>query len=194
MEKPKSKETRMAMTPAERGRSCVLIVESDAGDRNNARTALKALGYGGVSEAPNHFAAVEKLNERKFTHILFEAKKTNMPPKEFLEKVFQGYPNCVCIPTSYQPDVDDVFDLLITGARGYLSKPFTIDSMEDAIVMATKGDPISDAVLNAKDRNEALVSILMSSLDKAATTLRQAEQFETPKHLRRGGRRVFSTP
>jgi hypothetical protein len=47
--------------------------------------------------------------------------------------------------------------------------------------MATKGEPISEAVLQARDRNEALVAIMMSSLDKAATILRQSQQFETAK-------------
>lgn len=171
----------LVMTPMERARASVLVIESDAVERNNFRTALKSLGYGVISDAPNHAAALEKLNERKFTHIIFEAKKTNMPSKEFLIKVFEGCPSVVCVPSSYEPNVDDVFDLLIIGAKGYLSKPFTADSVEDAIVMATKGEPIAEAVLNARDRNEALVAITMSSLDKAATTLRQSRQFETAK-------------
>jgi len=159
----------------------VAFVESEAGDRNNLRTCLKSLGYGGLSDAPNHAAALERMNDRKFTHILFEAKKTTMPSIEFLRKVFEGNEDVVAIPSSYEPNVDDVFDLLILGAKGYLVKPFTIDTVEQAIVAATKGEPISDAVLQAKDRNEALVAIMMSSLDKAALLQRQAEQFETAK-------------
>ena len=77
--------------------------------------------------------------------------------------------------------MDDVFNLLILGAKGYLCKPFTIDTVDLAIVNATKGEPIADAVLQARDRNEALVAILMQSLDKAATILRQAQQFETAR-------------
>ena len=179
--KPIGGAADVVMTPAERGKASILIVESDGMERNNMRSALKALGYGGLSDAPNHALALERLGERKFTHIIFEAKKTNMPPKEFLQRVFEGDTSTVCIPSSYEPNVDDVFDLLIMGAKGYLVKPFTIDTVESAIVMATKGEPISDAVLQAKDRNEALVAIMMSSLDKLATLMRQAEQFETAK-------------
>lgn len=174
-------QENLIMSPAERSNSHVLIIEADPMERNNLRTAIKSLGYGGVSDVPNHAMALEKLQQRHFTHIIFDAKKTNMPPRDFLAAALEGGQELVCIPSSYEPNVDDVFDLLIMGARGYLCKPFTIDTVEQAIVMATKGEPIADAVLHAKDRNEALVAIMMGSLDKAATILRQSYQFETAK-------------
>ena len=171
----------LVMSPAERAKSAIMIVESDANDRNNIRSCLKSLGYGGISDAPNHAAALEKMNERRFTHVIFEAKKTNIPSKEFLQKAFESNNGLIALPSSYEPNVDDVFDLLILGAKGYLVKPFTIDTIEEAILHASKGEPLADAVLQAKDRNEALVAILMTSLDKTALLLRQAEQFETAK-------------
>lgn len=174
-------EIAPGMTPAERARASVLMIEPDAMSRSSMRTCLKSLGYGGMSDVPNHAQAIEKLAERKFTHIFFDARKTNMPPKEFLAKVLELDPMCICIPASFEPNVDDVFDLLISGARGYLVKPFTIESVEQSIVTATKGEQLPDMVRNAKDRNEALVAILMSSLDKAATIMRQSLQFETAK-------------
>lgn len=174
-------DTNVVMTTVERSKASVLIVESEPNDRNNMRTTIKNLGYGGVSDVPNHLQALEKVQGRRFTHIIFDAKKTNMPTNEFLKKVLEIDSQTIAIPSSYQPNVDDVFDLLIMGARGYLCKPFTSDTLELAIAMATKGDPIADAVLQAKDRNEALVAIMMSSLDKAATVMRQALQFETAR-------------
>lgn len=169
----------LSLSPGERSKASVLIVESDPADRNSFRQALKSLGYGQVSDAPNHHSALEKLEQRQFTHIIFEARKTNMPVDEFLRKALEGDPKKICIPSSFEPNVDDVFDLLIIGAKGYLVKPFTIDTVDSALVNATKGEPISDVVLSAKDRNEALVAITMQALDKAATTLRQAQKFET---------------
>lgn len=171
----------LAMTPKERAAASILIVESDTLERNNMRQALRSLGFGMISDSPNHAAALEKLDERRFTHLIFEAKKTNMPANEFLTKVFQGYPEIVAIPSSYEPSVDDVFDLLIMGAKGYLVKPFTVDAVDQAVLAATKGDPIADVVLQAKDRNEALIAICMASLDKVATLIRQSYQFDTAK-------------
>lgn len=171
----------VTLTPLERNRLCVLVVEPDALERNNLRAALKGIGCGGIGDAPSHAAAIERLEQRKFTHIVFDAKKTNFPVKDWLKKVLEMDPTMVAIPSSREPNVDDVFDLLIMGAKGYLCKPFTYDSVEAAIAMATKGEPISEAVLNAKDRNEALVAVMMATLDKAATVMRQAYQFETAK-------------
>ncbi len=175
------KGTELRMTSRERAKANVLVIEADAMERNNLKTALKSLGYGGLSDVANHAAAFDKLEQRHFTHVLFDAKKTNMPPKDFLAKLLEMESGVVAIPSSYDPKIDEVFDMLIMGARGYLVKPFTTDTVEHAVVMATKGEPISDLVLQAKDRNEALVAIMMASLDKAATILRQAAQFETAK-------------
>jgi len=171
----------LTMSPSERQNASVLVIDPDAIERNNYRTALKQLGYGGVSDCPNHLSAFEKLEQRHFSHVIFVARDSNMPVKDFVQKILEAHPKMVCIPASSQPNVDDVFDLLIMGAKGYLVKPFTMDSLDDAVVNATKGEPISDAVLQAKDRNGALVAIVMQSLDRAATTLRQAQQFETAR-------------
>ncbi len=181
MEKAKGFASELNLSVSERQASCVLCIEPDSLERNNFRSALKTLGYGGVSDCANHLSAFEKIEQRHFTHIIFSARDTNMPVKEFVSKILESKPEMICIPSSSQPNVDDVFDLLILGAKGYLCKPFTIDTLDDAIVNATKGEPISDAVLNARDRNSALVAIMMQTLDKAATTLRQAQQFETAR-------------
>lgn len=170
-----------ALTPKERASAVILTVETDRNERQNMRTALKNLGFGGITDVPTHAAALEKIQERPVTHVIFDAKKTNMPPTEFVPKILELDPNVTLIASSFEPSVDDVFELLCLGAKGYLVKPFTVDTVDTAITSATKGDPIAESVKNAKDRNEALVAILMSSLDKTATVMRQARQFDTAK-------------
>lgn len=56
--------------------------------------------------------------------------------------------------------------------------------------MATKGEPVSEMVKQAKDRNEALVAMMMTALDRAATISHQASKYKTaqrelPLHWRR---------
>jgi DNA-binding NarL/FixJ family response regulator len=175
------KENDSQMSMAERSAASILVIETDAQDRTNLKTALKQVAFGNITDAPNHLAGLEKFNDRKFTHVIFDAKKTNYPMRDWLSKVFELCPNIIAIPASGSPSVDDVFDLLVIGAKGYLVKPFTFDTVDQAVVMATKGEPISEAVLKARDRNDALVAIMMSSLDKFSTIYRQSQQFETAK-------------
>jgi DNA-binding NtrC family response regulator len=169
------------MSAAERQRSIILVIEPEPNDRSNFRNTIRDLGFGTITDVPNHAQGLERIRERAVTHIIFDARSTNMPTVEFVEKALEQDSNLILIPASWEPNVDAVFDMLILGARGYLVKPFTVDSVENAIVSASKGEPIADAVRQAKDRNEALVAIMMSSLDKTATVLRQAQKFETAK-------------
>lgn len=177
------------MSPADRERARILFVEADATARNHLRTMLNGLGYTNLIEAPNHMTALQKLGERKPTHVIFEAKKTNMPVDEFLVQVVKGDSGIIAIPTSADPTIDDVFGLLTLGARGYIVKPFNADAIEEAIGLATKGEGISEAILFARDRNEALASLIGASLGQLATAMRQAPQYESaarevPKRLR----------
>ncbi len=176
------KDTTLKMSPAERAACTILVVESDPAEANHMREALKNLGYTSLSDAPSHHIALEKISGRQFSHIIFDAKKnSNYPLKAWLTKVFDIDSRIIALPTSANPSVDDVFDLLVVGARGYLVKPFTFEGVDHAVIQATKGEPISDRVLGARDRNEALVAMMMTSVDRLATVFRQAQQFETAK-------------
>ena len=176
------KDNCIKMSPGERAACTVLVVENDPGDASHMREALKGLGFSAISDAPNHHLALEKLGSRQFTHLIFDAKKnSNYPMKDWLTKVFEVDSSIIALPSSANPNTDDVFDLLVIGARGYLVKPFTFEGIDSALVMATKGEPISDRVLGAKDRNEALVAMMMTSVDRLATVFRQSKQFETAK-------------
>jgi len=169
------------LTDAERKNASILVVEPEASLRNSLRQMLIRLGYGTVSDASDHVQALKKIEERRFSHVIFEAKRTSMPANDFLTKVIELDSSVVSIATSWEPNVDDVFGLLIIGARGFIVKPFTEESVDESIIMASKGEPISDAILYAKDRNEALASLIMTQLDKLATTLRQSVHFETAR-------------
>jgi DNA-binding NarL/FixJ family response regulator len=191
--KAKKKDDSSILSYQEKQAASILVVESDPNHRAAMRTALKDLGFGGFSDVSSHAIGLERVQDRKFTHVVFDAKATNMPPEEFLAKVLEMEADAICIPASFEPNVDNVFDMLIMGARGFLVKPFTIETVDASINAASKGEPIADTIAHAKDRNEALVAVVMSSLDKAATLLRQSRQFETARveipramnHLRR---------
>lgn len=169
------------MSSEERRQSSVLIIDDNPADRISIRQALSALGFLNYTDASDHASGLSKIQERKVTHVIFSAPKTNMTASEFLNKALEMDPAIVSVATSYNPTIDDVFSLLMIGARGYLVKPFTSDTISESLNWATNGQPLNDAILFAKDRNEALASLVLSSLDKLALTMRQARQFDTAK-------------
>jgi response regulator RpfG family c-di-GMP phosphodiesterase len=170
-----------SITPSERKRSSVLIVEPDPNARGNMKGTIKALGYGGISEAINHGQALDKLKERSYAIVLFDARKTNISAVDFLTQVLKLDKESVAIPMSNAPRIDDVFNLLSMGAKGFLAKPFTMDSVDESMTWAVKGEPIAEVVLKAKDRNEALVAMMIAAFDTVSTLLRQAPEFDTAK-------------
>lgn len=176
-----SHASSLTMTGAERARTAIMVVEPEPNFRSTLKQSLGALGFPQVYDAPNFVTALKKLDDRKITHLIFDAKPNVMTPEEFLSKIFEWDEHVIAIPASAEPSVDDVFNLLILGARGFMVKPFTTDTIDDAITMATKGEPISDSILHAKNRNEALASLALSSLYRLTTVMRQAQQFETAR-------------
>ncbi len=170
-----------SMSAAERRAAAILIVDSAAPVRQAVRQALIDIGFSSVFETADHVHALERIEQQPITHVIFDARKTNMPAKEFLLKTMEYSREIITIPLSSEPTIDNVFDLLVVGARGYIVKPFTQESLDEAVIMATKGEPISQSILYARNRNEALASLIMASLDQLATVLRQAPKFETAR-------------
>ncbi|MCI5065911.1 response regulator [bacterium] len=180
-EKSFERTRTLTLSSKERQAITILIVEPEASLRQNLRQSLLGLGYGGVSDASDHAQALQKIEDRNFTHLIFDAKISKISPLEFITRALDLDPKMTALASSYEPTVDDVFDLLIAGAKGYLVKPLTAEALDETIVMSTKGEPISDAVLNAKNRNEALAALVLSALDNLATILRQSQHFQTAK-------------
>ncbi|MCS6893841.1 MAG: response regulator [Deltaproteobacteria bacterium] len=174
-------QTSLTLTTAERRSISILVVDNNSQDRNLLKQILRNCGFETVYEAVNHSVAQEKMLERKVTHIIFEAKKTTMPVEQFVSQILEVDPKVTLIASSSNPQLDDVFNLLTKGARGYIVKPFTQDGVEHSMVLATKAEPFPEAVLKAKDRNEALAVLVMTALDKLGTVLKQTEEFETAK-------------
>lgn len=169
------------LTDRERQLVSILLLEPDVGLRSTMRAALVSLGYEDIVDAGDYASALAKLEDRSFTHLIFDTRDLHLNAREFLSLVLHKAENLIVIPASSDPTVDEVFDLLIGGARSYLAKPCTAGTLEEAIVWATKGESISEAVLRASTRNEALAMLVLSALSKLALVMRQARNFDTAK-------------
>ncbi|GEM_PF-532112 len=179
------------ISPQEIKSCAVLIIEPDGNARNNLRSAVRTLGFKIISDVPTHGQALTRLKERRYHYVFFDSKKTNVRPDDFLRQLLVQDNETIAIPMSDSPRVDDVFDLFVIGAKGFLVKPFTIDTVEQSMIWAAKGEPMSEIVLYAKDRNEALVAVMISALDTVATLLRQSREFDTALKELPGAMRRF---
>ena len=160
-----------------------ILVISGGGQFNHQMTlALKTIGLGNLSTADSHVRALQRLKERQFRLVIFEAKSTDMSSMDFVVNAVRLEPEIVLIAASGQPQIDDVFGLLKAGARGYLSLPFSTQCVEDIIDRAMEGPPFSDSVLQAPDRNSALAGVVLNSLYRLTVLMRQAREFETAKN------------
>lgn len=157
----------------------VLVVCANGERSSQVRQCLKNLGFSEISAAPNHIEALERFKFRKFTHVLFDAVSKDMPANEFVAQIAEMDKDSIMVAVSESPRVDDVFGLLRAGARHYLVVPFTVDSLEEVLVEASEGPPLSDAVLNAPDRNTALVGVILNNLYRQSVLMRQAREFQS---------------
>lgn len=157
----------------------VLVVHGNSTTNNQLRQTLKLLGFAQISGAPSHVVGLERERERRFTHVFFDAKSSDMPTLEFVQKSFELDEATVLIAVSLEPRVDDVFGLLSAGATGFLVVPFTTDAVEEVLTQASDGPPLSEAVLHAPDRNTALSGVVLNSLYRVSVLIRQAREFPT---------------
>jgi len=168
----------MLMTEHQRRASSMLIVEPVEAERPVTHNAIQSLRFGSVSVTDSFANALERFRERRFTHVLFSTADNSMPGPAFVANLLENDPRVIAVPCSRDPRTEEVFELLQVGARGFIVKPFTPEMLDIGISHATNGEPISDVVLQAKDRNEAFAALIAGCLDRLAVALRQGRQYE----------------
>lgn len=178
-EKQVAQRAKSSYAGKNRNQTSVMLICSNRMTSGQVRQAIKSIGFSKISTVQSHVQAYERLRTRNFELILFDAKGTDMPSKEFVEKAVEMDPNVIMIAISSEPSVDDVFGLLKAGARAFLAIPFTVESTEEVLVRAQEGPPLSEAVLNAPDRNSALVGVILNNLYRVSVLMRQAREFDT---------------
>lgn len=163
----------------DRSHSHILVVCAQGSTSGQVRQALKSVGYSNIASAPSHLQGLNKTRLRNFSHVLFDAKHTDMPTVDFVQQMLELDPKSALIAISEQPRIDDVFGLLRLGARGFVVPPFTIETLENVLHQSTEGPPLSEAVLNAPDRNAAFTSVILNNLYRLSVAMRQADEFPT---------------
>lgn len=160
-----------------RANSTVLLVFVNQNTLMQLRQCLNSLGYRHIMQSSSHYNALERMRERSFSLVFFEASSSNVKAADFVHSARKLDDKSLLIAVSGAPRVDDVFGLLREGARHYIVLPFDVDSVEHVLLSAQEGPPLSDTVLHATDRNVSLATVVINGLDQLAVGMRQARTF-----------------
>jgi DNA-binding NtrC family response regulator len=181
MESSDYKSFQISLSQKEKASFTILLVEPDAEDAEQLRGLFRELGYTAVTYARDHGSAYKLLEERNFSHVVFSARSTNVPVESFVRKLLADKEDAILIPSSYDPNLDNVFELLRMGCRGFLVLPPDQEDLESAMGVATKGEAMSKKILHAVDRNQAFSALMSATLDKLAQVQRDAEKYDVAR-------------
>lgn len=165
-----------------RGEARFLVCEPDRFSRQSLRQSLIQLGYGRISDVCGTDAALEMLEEHSFTHVILEPDQSLISADNLIRLITELQPGTTLITLLSQPTIHDVFQMLASGAKGFLVKPYSVASIDEAITTATVVERIPDVILEAENPTEALTTLILSSLDKLAIIKRQARKFKTAEY------------
>jgi len=140
---------------------------------------MKSIGFTQITTAASHIQGIEKTKVRNFSHIIFDAKSSDMPTFDFVTQMLSLDEKSIMVAISDQPRIDDVFGLLKLGARGFIIPPFTAEMLESVLLQATNGPALSDAVLASPDRNAAFTSIILNNMYRLTVAMRQSKEYPT---------------
>lgn len=174
------KQGKLHLSASEKSNARILIVDADDRDRSALRSLLTQLSFERVTETADLFSAAKKLEERRFSHLLFMIPPDEESGREFLLHALHADPEMACISMSSAPDVDQLFGMLSDGVHGYLLKPFDKANLEETLALATHGERIPPELLRSDNRGQVLISCIAYELDKAAQTVKDSMQRGTP--------------
>lgn len=141
---------------------------------NPLRSALKSIGFPTVTPFATFTDALESSVLPSCSHVLFDAATDDLPGLEFVNRAVALNRKVIMIVITFDPAMDNVFDLIKAGARGFLVPPPTMESVESVLVSATSGPPISELILKADDRNNAFAVLILNVLFRAASARKEA--------------------
>jgi hypothetical protein len=92
--------------PANERKHCsCLVVDREEASGSLIRGGMRTFGFCEVVGVLDHYAGLKKFSDRRFTHVLFDARDSEVPAQEFLCKVLEISEDIVMIPTSYNPTI-----------------------------------------------------------------------------------------
>ncbi len=100
-----------------------------------------------VGEAANGKEVIEKIKEVSPDVVLMDINMPEMNGLEATEYISNHYPRVVVIIMSVQAEMDYLKKAMVSGAKEYIVKPFTIDVLNETIINTF--DKVKDRVVQS---------------------------------------------
>lgn len=166
-------ESSLSLTPEERRAASILVVGNGLEVTVKQLLGLKFLQ---IRKSLFHNAALRLLIDEEFSHVIYSTQETDLPANLFTEKARRLKHRPILIAASAQPEPDTVCEMLLAGARAFFVLSATSDMLDLVIGEATKGQPITAAILQSPKRNETLLRALLDDIDELAHNLRTSKR------------------
>ena len=112
----------------------ILVVDDTSFMRKMAADCLKQYGHIVIGEAVNGREGIQKYKELQPDIVMMDLNMPEMSGIEAIKEILQINPEAIILVCSASNQQDEIDDALEAGARGYLSKPFNSDHLNDAIL------------------------------------------------------------
>jgi DNA-binding NarL/FixJ family response regulator len=112
----------------------ILVVDDTSFMRKMATDSLRQFGHIVIGEAVNGKDGIQKYIELKPDIVIMDLNMPEMSGIEAIKEILQINPEAAILVCSASNQQDEINDALEAGARGYLSKPFNSDHLNDAIL------------------------------------------------------------
>lgn len=147
------------------------------------RSALKSIGFVNVHQSQSMTEAATLGQSSRVSHILFDLRGADMDSVQFVRNVLATNKGATLVVISENPALDNIFELIKAGTRGFLIPPPTIEGVEAVLLSATAGPPLSESILNAEDRNAAFAQLILTLLYRTASTMKDARGAKSAEQL-----------
>jgi diguanylate cyclase len=144
------------MTPTERDRPHLLIVDDEPGIRNLLKSLL--VDRYECTTADSAEAALGHLQSRKFDLVISDINMGGMTGLELVSHVRESSPDTVVMLVSGDQEIDSPIEALRKGAFDYLRKPFDIDQVTIAVDRAIAHGSLLFSKRRHEEQLEALVA------------------------------------
>lgn len=110
----------------------ILVVDDEEIARKNLAHILKREGYR-VNTAANGMEAIEKMEKSGFDVVITDLRMEKVSGIDLLERVKAKYPDSKVIMITAYASVDSAVEAMKKGAHHYITKPFKLDEVREAV-------------------------------------------------------------